>query len=247
MHKALYISLGVILGAMALTASAAAPAVTCSGTPTGSQVLWSANVTGGVAPLTYAWGNGATSSTQTVTYSAPGVVTMNLSVTDASSTVGTASCSVAIAAQTTPTTTPPVANNCVATTSVPVVINSSLAIGPKGNIELQGMKVVTAGTGSFTGSIWGITYTVNSTQSVTVGNYVRLTGRVSTTSPLTINAREVKEQPATRIKRDNDCRFDSEHGWGWLNKKDLQNNLRNLPKHNRGQGHGQENEHGNNH
>ncbi len=103
-----------------------------------------------------------------------------------------------------------------------------LNIGPHGNVVAQGLKVLTVGTGSFTASVWGITYTVNSTNVVTVGNYVRLTGRISTTTPLVINARNVVEQKSTKVVKNPQCIFDREHGWDWILKKDLQNRLKEL-------------------
>ncbi len=224
MYKITALGLALVFSVVALTASAQTPAVSCSGAVTGSQIMWSASVTGGVSPFTYLWNSGATSSTQTVTYNTPGVYVANLSVTDASSTVRMTACVARVLA----TSTLPIINNCQATSSVPVAVNSMLNIGPRGNVDAQGLEVLTVSSGSFTASVWGITYTVNSTKVVTVGNYVRLTGKISTTSPLVINAHNVKEQKSTKVVKNPQCIFDREHGWGWILKKDLQNRLKEL-------------------
>ena len=205
MYKIASITLGVLMGAVALTAYAATPTVTCTGTVIGQQITWSAAVNGGVSPFTYAWSNGATTSSQISNNNAPGLYSMTVAVTDASSTMGTTSCSATVVAATTTPPTPPVPPICQATSSVPVMVNTALNIGPRGNVEVQGMKVVSVGAGSFTGSVWGVTYTVMSTKVVTVGNYVSLTGNIATSSPLVINARTVREQSSMKIKHNEDC------------------------------------------
>ncbi len=77
-------------------------AVSCSGMSTATSVTWMANTTGGIAPVALLWGNGATSSSQTVTY-APGIYSMSIQATDASSSVASSTCSATVAqAQTAP-------------------------------------------------------------------------------------------------------------------------------------------------
>ena len=60
----------------------------------------------------------------------------------------------------------------LATGSVPnpVSVPPTIQIGSNGNILIRGMTVTGAGTNTFTGSVWGITYTVNYSGSATPGN-----------------------------------------------------------------------------
>lgn len=78
------------LAATALTAS-------CAGVPTPTSITWTASTSGGIAPLTYLWGNGSTLATQTVS-ALPGTHSITLQVTDASSTVAVATCSTTLTA-----------------------------------------------------------------------------------------------------------------------------------------------------
>src|SRR3989344_5995779 len=71
--------------------------VSCSGSSTASSITWTAATTGGVAPVALLWGDGSTSTSQTVSYAA-GMHTMTIEATDASSSVATSSCSATIAA-----------------------------------------------------------------------------------------------------------------------------------------------------
>ena len=86
---ALLLPLLVVSAASALTAS-------CTGAASASAITWTAEASSGIQPYSFLWGNGATSSSQTVSY-APGTHTMNLQVTDASSTVATTTCSGTVA------------------------------------------------------------------------------------------------------------------------------------------------------
>jgi hypothetical protein len=79
--------------------------VSCTGTPGTTSIVWASNASGGVAPYVYAWGNGSTSSSQTVS-ATPGTYSMTLQLTDASSTVATGTCNTIVKA---PATTTPVA------------------------------------------------------------------------------------------------------------------------------------------
>ena len=176
---------GFLVAAFVLTPLSSAFAATltasCAGTLSGSSVVWTGQAGGGVSPYTYLWNNGATTSSQTVT-AVQGTTTMTFQVTDASSTVATTTC----------TTFVPV------TATVPVKRNQVLHIEDNGQFQAKGMIVKSVGTGSFTAEVYGITYTIMTTQSVTLGNYVDVTGRIKDGTPLTVDARKVKERPSTK-------------------------------------------------
>lgn len=82
-------SLAFVSIASALTAS-------CSGVPTATNITWTASASSGVAPYAFLWGNGSTSTSQVVA-AAPGLHSMTIEVTDASSTVATSTCSTTVA------------------------------------------------------------------------------------------------------------------------------------------------------
>ena len=97
---------GSSLLALALSvgvASADTLTVACAGTPSPTSVTWTSTVTGGVAPVALLWSNSGTTSTQVINYS-PGLRSISIRATDASSTVATSTCS-AIVPQAVPTIT----------------------------------------------------------------------------------------------------------------------------------------------
>lgn len=91
-----------LLGALPLLtlapalANADALSVSCAGVPSPTAITWTASTTGGVAPVALLWGNGATTSAQTLNY-APGLQSISLQATDASSTIATTTCSASVA------------------------------------------------------------------------------------------------------------------------------------------------------
>lgn len=91
---ALVLSFGIASADTALS-------VSCAGVPGTSSITWTATPTGGVAPVSLLWGNGATTTSQTVSY-APGLHSIDIQATDASSTVATSTCSATVAAPTLP-------------------------------------------------------------------------------------------------------------------------------------------------
>ncbi len=99
--------LGIPAAALALALSfgvanaATSLSVSCAGVPAASSVAWTATATGGVPPLAILWGNGSTSTTQTVSYT-PGTYSMTVQATDASSSIATSTCSAVVAAPTLP-------------------------------------------------------------------------------------------------------------------------------------------------
>lgn len=93
--------------ALPLLASASSLSVSCAGSAATSSITWSSSVTGGIAPIALLWGNGSTSTSQTIA-TAPGTYAMTLQGTDASSSIATTTCSATVTAPVTPaTTTPP--------------------------------------------------------------------------------------------------------------------------------------------
>lgn len=87
----------VSLLALPFVASAATLTASCTGIPSTTSITWTASSTGGVLPVAYLWGNSSTSTAQTIVVT-PGSYSMNLQVTDASSTVATTTCSATVAA-----------------------------------------------------------------------------------------------------------------------------------------------------
>lgn len=87
------------LFAFSFASAASALTVSCAGAPSTSAITWTASSSGGIEPIAYLWGNGATAVSQTVSASA-GTHTMTLQVTDASSTVATTTCSATVATST---------------------------------------------------------------------------------------------------------------------------------------------------
>lgn len=84
-----------LLLATASIASAETLSVSCSGVPGTGSIAWTASSNGGVEPVSFLWGNGSTSTNQTVSYS-PGLQTISIQGTDASSTVATSNCSATV-------------------------------------------------------------------------------------------------------------------------------------------------------
>jgi hypothetical protein len=148
------ISFGFVSAASALTAS-------CVGVPTATNITWTATVGAGVAPFAYLWGNGATTSPQTAA-GVYGLNTMNLQVTDASSTVATSTCSTIIA-QPVPTIT--------SFTATPSTINA-------GQSSVLTWNVTNASSTSLNNGLG----TISST-SVTVAPAVSTTYTLSATNP----------------------------------------------------------------
>lgn len=184
---------GLLAAAFILTPVAGAYAATlsasCSGVLSGTSVTWAGQATGGVSPYTYLWNNGATTLAQSL-LAVPGTTTLAFQVTDASSTVATTTCTTVVPAVT-----------------VPVKRNQMLQIEGHGQFQAKNMIVKSVGTGSFTAEVFGITYTIKTSQLVTVGNYVDVVGRLSDGSPLTVDARKVKERPATKVVTTNSKAF----------------------------------------
>lgn len=84
--------------------AASAMTATCSGAPLATAITWSGSASGGVTPYVLLWGNGATSSSQTVA-AAAGTHSMTFQATDASSTVATTTCGATVTAAATSTDT----------------------------------------------------------------------------------------------------------------------------------------------
>lgn len=207
-----------VVSALAVQADTSPLAVTCNGVATGATVAWTASPTGGNTSGTYtlAWSGANVSGTSTVTtatYTASGTYLAMIQVTDASSSVATSTCSAVVtippAVVTTPTSTPP----------IPRVNPPSLLIGSNGSFLARGMTVTSVASGSFQGTVWGITYTVNWSENffpefffrkgniassttnpinqVQVGDEVGVSGFVTTANPMVVNANVVRDYSIT--------------------------------------------------
>lgn len=81
---------------------ASALTATCSGVPSATNITWTGSASDGVVPFALLWGNGATTTSQTIAVS-PGTYSMTLQATDASSTVATTTCAATVASSATST------------------------------------------------------------------------------------------------------------------------------------------------
>jgi peptidoglycan hydrolase-like protein with peptidoglycan-binding domain len=127
------LSFAVANATSALTAS-------CVGVPTASSITWTASSSGGVAPIAFLWGNGSTSPVQTIAVS-PGMYSMTLQATDASSTVATTTCSATVV-QSIPTITSFVANPSTITSGQSSVLSWVVSNASSTSLD-NGIGVVT--------------------------------------------------------------------------------------------------------
>lgn len=140
---AVVLSFGVASAASALT-------VSCAGTPSFSNITWTASTAAGVAPFAFLWGNGSTSSVQTVAVT-PGTYSMALQATDASSTVATTTCSATVA-QAAPTITSFIATPASITSGQSSVLSWVVGNASSTNID-NGVGVVTNTSTTVTPSV----------------------------------------------------------------------------------------------
>jgi hypothetical protein len=183
------------------------------GSVLGNQVTWTATSTGGNAPYGFLWSGdskvvGSTSTSIVATYTANGTYVANIQATDASSTIATSTCSATVSSIITPTPT-----------TTPVVLlrvnQPTLSIGSNGSFLAHGMTVTSVASGSFMGTVWGVTYTVNlsgpantlpefylrngnkatttASGQLAIGDEVGVSGRVSSSSPLTVTGNVVRD------------------------------------------------------
>ena len=214
-----------VLASSVLVASASThPVATCSGTVTGSSIVWSSTTTGGTAPYTYAWSgpgiNGTTTQNTSPTAYAPGTFTASVTIRNASTTASsaTATCSATVVASTTPAHLPPFFKS------------PHLVINPGGHFTARGMIVTSVSATSFTGTVWGTTWTVNFTpksgealhrdgktikqfdlSSLKVGDEVGVSGKIDSTATLTVNAKVLRNyslSQATHLDREKETNKD---------------------------------------
>ena len=164
------LSFGVTNAAAAFTAS-------CAGVPASTNIIWTASSSGGIAPVTYLWGNGSTATVQTVSVS-PGTYTMTLAATDASTTVATATCSATIAA---PVVLPSI-TSFAATPSAITVGQSAVLSWVVANASSTSLD---NGVGAILGASVTVTPTVTTTYHLSV---VNPNGTVTGSATVTVNA-----------------------------------------------------------
>lgn len=208
----------IIVGVSLASAQTAALQATCAASVSNNTITWLASASGGVAPYAYLWSGDAgvassTSTSTTATYGANSTYSASVRVTDASSSVANGSCSGTITYFSTSSTT----------THVSVNLSPQLQIGPNGNFLARDLIVQSVGSNSFTGTVWGITYTVNVSSSTNgrrpdfylrggnsggtfslsqllAGDQLGVTGQVATSSPLVVNADVVRDYSITVLR-----------------------------------------------
>ncbi len=171
----LVLSFGLVNAASALTAS-------CAGVPTSSNITWTASSVGGIAPIAFLWGNGSTSSAQTVGY-APGTYSMTIQATDASSTVATSTCSATI----TPLPVPSIASFIAVPTTITVGQSAVLswAVSNASSTSINGGVGTVSGTSATVSPTVTTTYTLSAVnpQGTTTANATVTVNPVATTTP----------------------------------------------------------------
>lgn len=140
--------------------------VTCSGTVSNTdQITWSAVATGGNTPYSFLWSgdpsvSGVTASTTTGTYTENSTYTADITVTDASSSVATSSCSQSITGIVPPATT--------STLNVILSVNNSAGGSAAPSDFTVSVNGADASPSSFTGSSTGTSVIVSGGTDYTV-------------------------------------------------------------------------------
>ncbi|MBU6501010.1 MAG: hypothetical protein KGJ89_02690 [Patescibacteria group bacterium] len=196
-------------------------AATCSGTVAQNVITWTATASGGAPAYSYIWTGtnigGSTSSVVSATYNATGTYQAGVQVGDTTTSTVNATCSAVITSLPQTTTTPPVPQ---------LFKNPELSINPAGQFITHGMKVVSVGTNSFVGSVWGTTWTVNLSSApqllfrggnegghitgnvtfsqIKVGDEVGVSGRVDPNNAGVVYAQVVRDYSLLKARSSND-------------------------------------------
>ncbi len=229
---------GIVL-ALASFAGAASTGLTasCNGAVAGNSIQWTATASSGTAPFAYLWSGtnigGSTSSVVTSTY-APGTYTSSISITDASSSLATSTCSGTVAQPVPPSTT----------STHPFFKKPELSINPNGKFTAHGMVVQSVSGNSFTGIVWGTTWTVNvfnpsstdfffregrhfgsiDLSQIRVGDEVGVNGTVDPSHPLTVNGRILRNYSIVVPRPHHEDSDDEDRGNGRGDDKKGNNN-----------------------
>ncbi len=186
MHlKTIGASIAASAALVAMPLAASALTVTCIGTPSTASISWAASSVGGIVPVSFLWGNGSTSSTQSVNVT-PGIYMMSLSGTDASSTVATTTCSATVA-QAAPTIT--------AFTASPTAITAGQSTTLAWTVSNASSTSIDNGVGVVTGTATTVSPTVTTTYHLSATNpggtttaSATVTVTATTTPPTGVNA-----------------------------------------------------------
>jgi Putative peptidoglycan binding domain len=162
----------------AYAGAASALTASCTGAPSASSITWAGTSASGVAPEAYLWSNGATSSSQVVNVT-PGTYTMNLQLTDASSTVATTTCSATVAA---PLPAAPTITSFVASPTTITAGQSSVLSWVVANASTTSIN---NGVGAVTGSTTTVTPSVTTTYQLSA---VNPGGTTNASVTVTVNA-----------------------------------------------------------
>ena len=171
-----FVSAAIALS-FAFASAASALTVTCVGTPTQSNITWTGSALAGIDPVGFLWGNGATSSTQVVVVS-PGTYTMNLQVTDASSSVATTTCAATVVA---PAPVVPTVTSFAATPTTITAGQSSILSWAVSNAS---STVINNGVGIIAATSVVVTPTVTTTYTLSAVNPA---GTTTATAIVTVN------------------------------------------------------------
>jgi murein L,D-transpeptidase YcbB/YkuD len=176
----LVLSFGLVNAASALTAS-------CAGVPSSSNITWTASSAGGITPIAFLWGNGSTSSAQTVAY-ASGTHSMTIQATDASSTVATSTCSATIAALPAPSIASFVATPSTITVGQSAVLSWTISNASSTSIN--------NGVGAVSGTSVTVTPTVTTTYTLSA---VNPQGTTTANATVTVNPVATTTPPGTGV------------------------------------------------
>lgn len=208
---------GSLLAVSLVSAQTTPLTASCAGSASSSTITWTVSASGGIAPYSYLWlsGDGVAGSTSTsmaVTYATNGTRSVSARVSDTSTSTATTTCMAAVTSFPTSSTSTPSVRK----------VQPKLQIEQNGKFLAHGMIVQSVSTNSFTGTVWGVTYTVNVNTSgvpefflekdkgasrlfnlsqIHVGDQLGVSGWVSAGSPLMVDAKVIRNYSLTSLRQ----------------------------------------------
>ncbi len=142
------------------------------------------------------------------------------------------------------------ASGTTVTTPSSYTIAPTIQIGANGSILIHGLTVTSVGTNTFTGTVWGITYTVNYSPSTTsgafkfllrggnaasfnssqiqVGDQIGVEGTISASSPMVIQGQIVRNYSIVNPRSQNHTSGYGNGNGAWNNKENTPNGFQNF-------------------